>query len=264
MNDKIPFNRFAAMVAEAASVSTTGAETFCREFFATIADALLAGEIVNIKGFGTFSLSGNPDRPVNFTPDPNVADTINAPFAMFRPEPLAPGVTVDTAEPQPAAQTPQAPAVPPTPAPKAGARTATPPVPAVPADRVPPTPAPSPKPEPKPQPKPEPAVPAIEPATPAIEPVPEPELNLAEPAVNDSPAPTRGWIWLLFGFLIGLAVGAFGVFIYMTSAFSSPAAQSAADSDSQADSIMSQELLMEAEMLLDSVNSLPEPASQPQ
>lgn len=95
MNNKIPFNKIAAAIAESAGISTATAENFLKEFFALISEKLLDGENVTVKGIGTFSVTGNQESPVTFEPSSELAEAVNAPFAMFRPEELRAEVTDD-------------------------------------------------------------------------------------------------------------------------------------------------------------------------
>ncbi len=88
MNTKIPFNRLAAMIAEDAGISTATAESFLKEFFGTIGDRIVIGEKVSIKKLGTFSRSDNDESPVSYQPSRELAESVNAPFAMFEPEEL--------------------------------------------------------------------------------------------------------------------------------------------------------------------------------
>lgn len=98
MNRKIPIHELAEQVAEACSISKEAAETFIRSFFDLVAECVTSGEVVKVKGIGVFAASGKADNPVEFTPDKSLADTINAPFALFEPEPLTASVTPEALE----------------------------------------------------------------------------------------------------------------------------------------------------------------------
>ncbi|MDE6370864.1 MAG: HU family DNA-binding protein [Duncaniella sp.] len=98
MNQKIPFPQISARLAEICNISQAEAEEFGKVFFDIIAETLCSGESVKIKGIGIFSPTQNSAQPVEFTPDSVIADTINAPFAMFEPEALSEDVSIDEIE----------------------------------------------------------------------------------------------------------------------------------------------------------------------
>lgn len=93
MNNKITFNQLSERVATATGLSIPGAESMIKEFFALVSDSLLSGESVNVNGLGTFSLSGDANAPVSFIPDKGTETRVNAPFSLFQPEVLGNGVT---------------------------------------------------------------------------------------------------------------------------------------------------------------------------
>lgn len=66
---------------------------FVRLLFDTVSTELSAGSDVTVKGLGRFFLTGNELDPVGFEPDKSFAESVNAPFAGFSPEPLSPDVT---------------------------------------------------------------------------------------------------------------------------------------------------------------------------
>lgn len=86
MNRKIPFHELASLLAGNCNITPAEAEDFIRNFFDLITQQLIDGETVKIKGIGIFAPTGDASDPVSFTPAPEIADTINAPFAMFEPE----------------------------------------------------------------------------------------------------------------------------------------------------------------------------------
>lgn len=90
MNEKIPLRTFAEKVAETTGRSEAEMESLIRRLFELIAEGLHEGRKVEVKGLGTFSLSDNPADPVDFYPASAWAERVNAPFAMFTPEELAP------------------------------------------------------------------------------------------------------------------------------------------------------------------------------
>lgn len=93
MNNKITIQSFASLMATKADVDQLMAQTFIKSLFAIVAEELHKGEPVTVKGIGTFSLSHEPGKPVAFEPANILAETVNAPFAMFQPEVLADDMT---------------------------------------------------------------------------------------------------------------------------------------------------------------------------
>lgn len=110
MESKISVGSLAAAMAQSCGKSKKSCEDFLREFFHLISDTLHEGEIVKIKGFGTFKLSevesrtsvnvnnGEPHEisshlKVVFTPSKELATAINAPFSEFE------SVEIDEDEP---------------------------------------------------------------------------------------------------------------------------------------------------------------------
>ena len=100
MNAKITLVELAELMAEANSTSKRMCELFLRELFATVSQALIAGEQVKINGVGTFKVAevkprksvnvstGNAieiggHRKITFTPVKSLADAMNQPFAQF-------------------------------------------------------------------------------------------------------------------------------------------------------------------------------------
>jgi len=100
--EKISLQEVVDLVATRASVSKRAAEEFLKVLFTTIEEALLAGDVVKIKNFGTFKLIWNePRKSVNiqtgeeiiiagyykagFTPDGILKDSVNEPFAHLKP-----------------------------------------------------------------------------------------------------------------------------------------------------------------------------------
>ena len=104
MNTKITFVELASLIAEATSTSKRMCELFLREFFNTVAQALVDGENVKIKGIGTFKVTqvksgkgqDNDTRSkLTFTPDKSLAEALNQPFAQFETVFLDDAVTED-------------------------------------------------------------------------------------------------------------------------------------------------------------------------
>lgn len=84
MNQKIPFHELAKRLSLATSITNESAEVFIKNFFDLLSETIVKGETVRIKGLGTFSpASIDSENCVEFTPDKDIADTLNAPFAPF-------------------------------------------------------------------------------------------------------------------------------------------------------------------------------------
>ncbi len=84
MNQKIPFHDLSARIASATGISEESAELFVKNFFDLISEALTAGENVRIKEIGSFTvIEVDGEKTVEFVPDKEITDVINAPFAMF-------------------------------------------------------------------------------------------------------------------------------------------------------------------------------------
>lgn len=98
MNRKITFPQLAEAMAQLTSGSPSTAESFIKHLFDLVAETLAKGESVTIKGIGTFTPQDNPESPVAWSPDKELADTVNEPFAFFEAVPLGDGVTEDTLE----------------------------------------------------------------------------------------------------------------------------------------------------------------------
>ena len=100
--EKISSQEIIDLVASKASVSKRAAEEFLKVMIATIEEALLVGEVVKIKNFGTFKLQWNEPRKsvnvqtgeeiilhgyhkVTFTPESSLKNIVNEPFAHLEP-----------------------------------------------------------------------------------------------------------------------------------------------------------------------------------
>lgn len=100
--EKISSQEIIDLVASKASVSKRAAEEFLKVMIASIEEALLAGEAVKVKNFGTFKLQWNePRKSVNvqtgeeiiisgyykvvFIPDASLKEQVNEPFAHLEP-----------------------------------------------------------------------------------------------------------------------------------------------------------------------------------
>lgn len=108
MKEKIAFPQLVGLVAEKASTTERMSELFLQELFAVVTQELAQGKSVTIKGVGTFKpTKDDSGKDVVFTPDKDLAEAVNAPFAQFSPVELCDEVTdemlheIDTAMEQP-------------------------------------------------------------------------------------------------------------------------------------------------------------------
>lgn len=102
IKEKISSQEIIDLVASKASVSKRAVEEFLKVMISTIESALIAGESVKIKNYGTFKLQWNEPRKsvnvqtgeeillagyykVTFTPDTILKDLVNEPFAHLEP-----------------------------------------------------------------------------------------------------------------------------------------------------------------------------------
>jgi nucleoid DNA-binding protein/nucleoid-associated protein YgaU len=100
MSEKINIQDIAALLAQKANITKKEAETFIRECFDTMSDALLTEESVKVKNLGNFKLLLVNDREsvdvvtgervllpahykISYTPDNELAQAVNEPFAFF-------------------------------------------------------------------------------------------------------------------------------------------------------------------------------------
>jgi len=100
MNERINLQDLAALLAEKMAITKKEAETFLREYFDVLNEELINSGLIKIKDLGTFRLLPVEDREsvdvttgervlipahykVAFTPDKNLAETVNEPFAFF-------------------------------------------------------------------------------------------------------------------------------------------------------------------------------------
>ena len=94
MKEKIAFPQLVELIAEKASTTSRMSELFLQELFATVSQVLIDGKSVKIKGLGTFkTMKDNGETEVQFVPDTDLAEVINAPFAQFKPIELCDAVT---------------------------------------------------------------------------------------------------------------------------------------------------------------------------
>jgi len=102
IKDKISSQEIIDLVSSKASVSKRAAEEFLKVMITSIEEALMAGEVVKIKNFGTFKLQWNEPRKsvnvhtgedivipgyskVTFVPDTILKNVVNEPFAHLEP-----------------------------------------------------------------------------------------------------------------------------------------------------------------------------------
>ena len=113
MKDKIAFPQLVELVAEKASTTSRMSELFLQELFATVLQALGKGEMVKIKGLGTFKTEKDDDsKKVIFIPDNALAEAVNAPFAQFKPVELCDEITQEQLDEIDAAMQPEPEAAP--------------------------------------------------------------------------------------------------------------------------------------------------------
>lgn len=114
-NEKISSLELISVISEQTGVTKKNATAFMRQFSETIETALLNDGIVKIKGFGTFKIIWNESRSsvnvqtgeryeiaghnkITFTPDDELRDSVNVPYAHLEPVNLEGGGTEKTDE----------------------------------------------------------------------------------------------------------------------------------------------------------------------
>lgn len=91
---KISIQQLASLIPDSVFGSDDETKTaFVRLVFETISGRLADGESMDVPGLGRFHCTGDADNPLLFDQDKSFSHTANAPFASFRPEPLAAEVT---------------------------------------------------------------------------------------------------------------------------------------------------------------------------
>ena len=221
MNNTVTLSQLITRLAKVADTDIGTARRFLRSFFASVEEALLAGETVTIKGIGVFRRNSdeafNNAGPVVFIPDNTLADEVNAPFAMFEPVELADDVDFsEVAEEK--KQEPE------------------------------PLPEPQPAEEPQPEPVPE----------PESEPEPEPEDYTIELGAADDEEDEGGeeeeeeaveqrgknrlWLWIVLGLLAGAVVGYFAA-VY----------EPGGTSDEEAEEVVAEDVYQPEEVSVDDI-----------
>lgn len=233
MNQKITLSDLADALAVKAHISKAGANSFIRDIFDTILAGLNDGESVKVRQLGTFKIAEvsarkgvdvNTGMPIEiagrqritFTPDKELAEAVNAPFAGFETVVIGDEDTPaspETAEPAPAAEQPAPAAEDPQPEavlpPELPAAPAMPEPPAIPEEE-PSTPAVEAKvPEPPVVPAPEPVVPPVAAfAEMGGETTEEPAAAEEPESEVDKPRSNRFWLGFIIGLITGLAIAA--------------------------------------------------------
>lgn len=94
MKEKIAFPQLVDLVAEKAGTSRRMSELFLQEMFSTIGQVLEDGGSVQVKGLGSFKLKDiDGETTVDFIPDKELAEAVNAPFEQFKAVELCDAVT---------------------------------------------------------------------------------------------------------------------------------------------------------------------------
>lgn len=107
MNRTITFPNLVSELSALTSSNDITSDKFIRTLFASITEALVRGESINVPGIGIFSPTYNSSNPIIWTPDEALADTVNEPFACFEPVELGEGVTeelLSSADNEPASE----------------------------------------------------------------------------------------------------------------------------------------------------------------
>lgn len=100
MNSKLTLPDLIAALSDSANVSRSLSERFIKALFSIVADTVINGENIKIKGLGTFKVSDVEERKsvnvntgaemiipahrkISFSPDKSLSEMINAPFSLF-------------------------------------------------------------------------------------------------------------------------------------------------------------------------------------
>lgn len=118
MNQKITLSDLADLLAAKSHISKASANSFIRDIFDTILAALNEGESVKVRQLGTFKIADVSARMgvdvntgqaieiagrqrITFTPDKELAEAVNAPFAGFETVVISDVATADTEAEEP-------------------------------------------------------------------------------------------------------------------------------------------------------------------
>jgi len=100
--DRINTSELAALLATHLSVAAKDAEAFIQALIEVMEEQLLANDVLKIKGLGSFKLQWNEPRKsvdvntsediiidgyykISFTPEPELKELVNAPYAHLQP-----------------------------------------------------------------------------------------------------------------------------------------------------------------------------------
>lgn len=100
IRNKVAFPELVEAVAKATNTTKEVSETFLRQLFATISDALRNGQNVVAAELGSFKIIQNEEgtKSILFEPDKQLAAQINAPFASFVAVEIGDDVSLDRIE----------------------------------------------------------------------------------------------------------------------------------------------------------------------
>ena len=115
MEGKVLLQDLAQSLAAKRKMQRKDAEAFMKAFFETISEGILQDKIVKIKGLGTFKMIDVQDREsvnvntgerivipghskITFTPDPELKDEVNKPFALFQTVIINEGTSIEDME----------------------------------------------------------------------------------------------------------------------------------------------------------------------
>ena len=115
MEGKVLLQDLAQKIADKRNMQRKDVEIFLKAFFDTICDGILQDKIVKIKGLGTFKMIDVQDREsvnvntgerivipghskISFTPDTELKDEVNKPFALFQTVVINDGTSIDDME----------------------------------------------------------------------------------------------------------------------------------------------------------------------
>lgn len=112
-NPPINLPRLIGLVANGAGVDPATARRFLHDLFGLVEQTLSAGESVTISGVGEFVRNDDPDNPVLFRPDSELAAVANEPFSVFEAVELNDGAEEEFAQTPANAPVEEAPMAPP-------------------------------------------------------------------------------------------------------------------------------------------------------
>ena len=115
MEGKVLLQDLAQSLAAKRKMQKKDAEAFLKAFFETISNGILDDKIVKIKGLGTFKMIEVQDREsvnvntgerivipghskISFTPDAELKDEVNKPFALFQTVIINDGTSIEDME----------------------------------------------------------------------------------------------------------------------------------------------------------------------